>query len=93
MALRDAGGQGDGDPGLDAVHSHPLQVGDNCHRGLERADDRIYCRTKPRLQLETDPYSRANYKTQFSVNQHLTVRYRDPISKDFTLHLEYNREV
>lgn len=93
MALRDAGGQGDGDPGLDAVHSHPLQVGDNCHRGLDRVDDRIYCRTKPRLQLETDPYSRANYKTQFSVNQHLTVRYRDPISKDFTLHLEYNREV
>ena len=37
MALRDAGGQGDGDPGLDAVHSHPLQVGDNCHRGLDRA--------------------------------------------------------
>ena len=99
MALRDAGGQGDRDPGLDAVHSHPLQVGDNCDaikrtsRGLDRVDDRIYCRTKPRLQLETDPYSRANYKTQFSVNQHLTVKYRDPISKDFTLHLEYNREV
>ena len=76
MALRDAGGQGDRDPGLDAVHSHPLQVGDNCDaikrtsRGLDRVDDRIYCRTKPRLQLETDPYSRANYKTQFSVNQH-----------------------
>ena len=50
-------------------------------------------RTKPRLQLETDPYTKANFKTQFSVNQHLTVRYRDPISKDFTLHLEYSQEV
>ena len=27
VALRDAGGQGGGGPGLDPVHSHPLQVG------------------------------------------------------------------
>ena len=27
VALRDAGGQGVGGPGLDPLHSHPLQVG------------------------------------------------------------------
>ena len=56
-------------------------------------DDDFVGRTKPRLQLETDPYTKANFKTQLNVNQHLTVRYRDPISKDFTLHLEDSREV
>ena len=60
---------------------------------LKRVDGIFFGRTRPRLQLETDPYTKANFKTQFSVNQHLTVRYRDPISKDFTLHLEYSQEV
>ena len=93
MALRDAGGQGGGPPGLDAVHSHTLQVrGD--HEALEQVlMMTCFGRTKPRLQLETDPYTKANFKTQLNVNQHLTVRYRDPISKDFTLHLEDSREV
>ena len=50
-------------------------------------------RTRPRLQLETDPFSRDNFKTLLHVNRHLVVRYKQPIARDFTLHLESGRQV
>ena len=53
----------------------------------------IFFRTKQKLLLETDPFSRTNHKILLNVNQNLIVRYKHPISKDFTFHLECGHQV
>ena len=54
----------------------------------------LFLRTKPKLLLETDPFSRVNnYKVLLQVNRSLLVHYKDPIARDFTLSLESGRQV
>ena len=50
-------------------------------------------RTRPRLALETDPFSVDNFKTVLSINSDLTVSYKCPISRDFRLYLKSRSQV
>jgi len=50
-------------------------------------------RTRPRLLLETAPFTMENRKTVIPVNQELRIRYKEPIAKDFTLFIEDRNQI
>ena len=53
----------------------------------------LQCRTRPRLSLETDPFSVNNYKIVLYMNSDLIVSYKSPISRDFRLYFKSRTQV
>ena len=50
-------------------------------------------RTRPRLILESSPFTMESTKTVIPVNPELKISYKEPIAKDFTLHVHYNNHM
>ena len=50
-------------------------------------------RTRPRLALETDPFSLENYKTVLQINSDLVVSFKSPIARDFRLYFKSKTQV
>ena len=53
----------------------------------------LYFRTRPRLILESSPFTMASTKTVIPVNSELRISYKEPIAKDFTLHIHHDNQV
>jgi len=49
-------------------------------------------RTRPRLILESSPFTMASTKTVIPVNSELRISYKEPIAKDFTLHIHHDNQ-
>lgn len=50
-------------------------------------------RTRPRLILETSPFTMESTKTVIPVSPDLRISYKEPIAKDFTLLIENNSQI
>ena len=50
-------------------------------------------RARPRLALETDPFSLDNYKTVLQINSDLVVSFKSPIARDFRLYFKSKTQV
>ena len=98
MALRDDSHQtgregGRVQRGLESLYGHPVQVGVLRSSGLSTLRNISPCRARPRLALETDPFSLDNYKTVLQINNDLVVSYKSPIARDFRLYFRSKTQV